>query len=498
MSQIAKQGFWGTVVTYLGVLIGFITTFFVLTRLLRTEDIGLVRVLIDTATLFIGLAQLGTTSSTIRFFPYFKTDDNKHHGFFFYTLLLPLVGFIIFGIAYFLASDSLKNIFAEKSPLVVDYYYIVLPIAFFMLYQTVFETNAATLRHTVFPRFVREVLTRLCLLVAYILYAYKTVNLDGFVWIRCLTYAIAALANFCYLIIKEKIYWKPDLEFLSKPLLKQVGSYTLFVLLTALASVVAPTLSSFFLTAQLGLNYTGVFAIATYMAVMVSIPYRSVNAIAQPQLATAIKEQNHTDAQTLLQQVARNLLLAGMSILLIIWINIDLIYLILPNGETYSAARTAVLLLGLSQLVLAAFTIALSALNYSPYYKYSLVYAVLLTIASLWLNNILIPKYEMNGAALANLLAYLLYFGIISLTLYLKTKLNIISKKMLGIILVSILFFALNELLLKLFVLSIPLSAIIRDLILLPLFILIVYKLHLAPELEQTINRYINSKQTKQ
>lgn len=46
------------VVTYRGTVIGFITTFFVLTRYLTTEEIGLARVLIDTSVLLIGFMLL--------------------------------------------------------------------------------------------------------------------------------------------------------------------------------------------------------------------------------------------------------------------------------------------------------------------------------------------------------------------------------------------------------------------------------------------------------
>ena len=66
MGIIARQSIRGTIVTYLGVAVGFVTTFFVITRFLTAEDIGLARVLIDAATLFIGLAQLGTNASILR------------------------------------------------------------------------------------------------------------------------------------------------------------------------------------------------------------------------------------------------------------------------------------------------------------------------------------------------------------------------------------------------------------------------------------------------
>ena len=133
MGVIAKQSIRGTVVTYLGVFVGFLTTFFVLTRFLTTEEIGLARVLIDTGTLFIGLAQMGTSSSIIRFFPYFKksSDDPSQNGFFFWTVIIPLFGFILIAFIYWLLHDSIAAVFSEKSELFVNYYYAVLPLAFF-------------------------------------------------------------------------------------------------------------------------------------------------------------------------------------------------------------------------------------------------------------------------------------------------------------------------------------------------------------------------------
>ena len=351
MGIIAKQSIQGTIVTYLGVAVGFVTTFFVLTRFLSAEEIGLSRVLIDAATLFIGLAQLGTSSSIIRFYPHFRNKEQgaksqDDHGFFFWTLIVPLVGFALFTAIYCACHEPLSHWFGEKSPLFVEYYYMVLPMAFFMLYQTIFETNANVRMHIVVPRAVRELITRIGLLVVYLLYAFEWVNINGFVIALCGVYAVAMLCNMGYLFSLGEISLRPDWEFLrnNSSLVRQYLLYTGFLLVSAVASVLAPTLSSFFITAEMGLNYTGIFAIATYIAVMVSIPYRSMTAIASPQLATAIKENNQRETAHLMQQVSRSILLIGCTILCMIWLNIDLIFHILPNGEVYATARNVVLL----------------------------------------------------------------------------------------------------------------------------------------------------------
>lgn len=496
MGIIAKQSIRGTIVTYLGVAVGFVTTFFVLTRFLTAEEIGLARVLVDAATLFIGLAQLGTSSSIIRFYPHFKaTSENSDHGFFFWTLIVPLVGYALFTVIYCACHEPLSLWFGEKSPLFVEYYYMVLPMAFFMLYQTVFETNANVRMHIVVPRAVRELITRIGLLIVYLLYAFRVVDINGFVVALCSVYALAMLCNMGYLFSLGNISLRPDWEFLrnNRPLVRQYLLYTGFLLISAVASVLAPTLSSFFITAEMGLNYTGIFAIATYIAVMVSIPYRSMTAIASPQLATAIKENNQRETAHLMQQVSRSILLIGCTILCIIWLNIDLIFHILPNGEIYATARDVVLLLGISQLFIATCSITSSALNYSRFYAFSLLFSMVLTVLSILLNNNLIPILGISGAALSNLISYSVYFILIVITVRLTLRTSTFTRKHMYIVFLFAAIFLMNYLWQQyLPIQNIWLSSIIRSVVLLGTAGLIAWYANLSPEINHQIKSFIS------
>ena len=498
MGIIAKQSIQGTIVTYLGVAVGFVTTFFVLTRFLTAEEIGLARVLIDAATLFIGLAQLGTSASIIRFYPHFKdtNDSQSDHGFFFWTILVPLVGFLLFAAIYCACYTPLSQWFGEKSPLFVQYYYMVLPMAFFMLYQTIFETNCNVRMHIVLPRAVRALITRGGLLLAYLLYAFRWVDINGFVIALCAVYAVAMLCNIIYLLSLGQVSFRPGWQFIqrNRPLIKQYILYTGFLLVSAVTTVLAPTLSSFFITAEMGLSYTGIFAIATYIAVMVSIPYRSVTAIAAPQLATAIKNNNQKEVSHLIQQVSRNLLLVGGLILCAIWINIDLIFSVLPNGETYLQARTVVLILATSQLIIAVCSFTSSALNYSRFYAFALLFSFVLTTLSIVLNNILIPHLGMDGAAASNLIAYAVYFMLIVLTVRFTLKAPTFTRQHFKIILLFTLVLCLNFVWQDyLPINNMWLSAVVRSLVLLGSASFIAYLTNLSPE----ITNFINSKFVK-
>ena len=503
MGIIAKQSIQGTIVTYLGVAVGFVTTFFVLTRFLSAEEIGLARVLIDAATLFIGLAQLGTSSSIIRFYPHFKAkgekqearDENTEHGFFFWTMIIPMVGFSLFTAIYCACYTPLSQWFGEKSPLFVEYYYMVIPMAFFMLYQTIFETNANVRMHIVIPRAVRELITRIGLLIVYLLYAFECLDINGYVIALCVVYAVAMLCNMGYLFSLGEISLRPDMQFLrqNRSLIRQYVLYTGFLLISAVASVLAPTLSSFFITAEMGLSFTGIFAIATYIAVMVSIPYRSMTAIASPQLATAIKENNQHETAHLMQQVSSTLLLIGGMILCVIWLNIDLIFHILPNGETYASARQVVLMLGTSQLIIAVCSFTSSALNYSRFYAFSLLFSFILTALSIMLNNLLIPHFGMNGAAISNLLAYGIYFLLIVLTVRFTLHTPTFTRQHLKIILLIIVIINLNFLWLKhLPINNIWISSIVRTIALIGGGCVVAWVKNLSPEINQQVRSIIS------
>ncbi len=494
MGIIAKQSIQGTIVTYLGVAVGFVTTFFVLTRFLSAEEIGLARVLIDAATLFIGLAQLGTSSSIIRFYPHFKTSESEH-GFFFWTLIVPLVGFALFTTIYCACYSPLSQWFGEKSPLFVEYYYMVLPMAFFMLYQTIFETNANVRMHIVVPRAVRELITRIGLLVVYLLYAFECLNINGFVIALCAVYAVAMLCNMGYLFSLGEVSLRPDMDFLrnNRLLVRQYVFYTGFLLISAVASVLAPTISSFFITAEMGLSYTGIFAIATYIAVMVSIPYRSVVAIASPQLATAIKESDQHQTAHLMQQVSSTLLLIGGMILCVIWLNVDLIFHLLPNGETYASARQVVLMLGTSQLFIAVCSFTSSALNYSRFYAFSLLFSFILTLMSILLNNLLIPHFGMEGAAVSNLISYAIYFVLIALTVRITLKTRTFTFQHIKILLLIVVILNLNFLWQKyLPINNIWLSSLIRTMALIGGGCLFAWFKNLSPEINQQVKSFIS------
>lgn len=410
MGIIIRQSIKGTLANYIGIAIGFFTTFFILTRCLTEAEIGLTRILVDAGVLFSGLAQLGTNSSAIRYYPYFKNEADNDRGFFGWTLIVPLIGFLIYTIVFLCCKQTIIRVYSEKSELFVNYIYLLIPLAFFMLYQAVFEANANVLMRIAVPKFVREVGVRLMTLAVYLLYAYRVLDLDRFVLAFCSVYAVAMLCDLFYLLSLKKVSFRIRRDFITPKLRRDFLCYTLFMVTAALAGNLMPVLNTFFVGAKMGLVYTGVFAIATYISAVIEVPYRSLGSIAQPEISRYVKENDIANANRLCRSVSLHQLLAGSFIFFIIWINIDLLFLLIPNGERYVDGKWVVLLLGMARLLNSTLSVGCTVLNYSRQYYYSLIFTFLLTASAVFLNVKLIPLWGMSGAAAATLFSYLLYF----------------------------------------------------------------------------------------
>ncbi len=503
MGIVVRQSIKGAIMNYIGVLVGFITTFFIVTKYLTTEEVGLTRILVDAAILLSGLAQLGTSTSAMRYYPYFKDEKEKDHGFFGWTLIIPFFGFIIFTVLFFIFKQPIENYFSQNSELFVNYIYFVIPMAFFMVYLIVFETNSNLLMRIVVPKFIREVGIRLMTLVVYLLYAFDVINLDGMVIALCLTYGIATVFNVIYLFTLKKVSFRIQPSYVSEWLRKDFIFYTLFLIATSLAGNIIPVLNTFFVSGKLGLAVAGINTIAVYIANLVEIPYRSLSAISRPNISQGMKDNDYHGVDALIKSVSLHQFIASSFIFFLIWINIDLIYSLIPNGNIYDEAKFVVLILAIVKIFNTSFNVGQTVLSYSKYYYYSLLFTIILTITAIVMNIKLIPILGMEGAALASLISYMVYYLMLLTFVNWKLKISPLSVKEFYVLLIVLALFLMDWLLqtyisgqfISMFDVTIIgqiLDSVVRTLIMSLLGVLIIYKSDISKQINDIINKFLS------
>ena len=384
----------------------------------------------------------------MRYYPFFKDEEHRDHGFFGWTLLVPFFGFTLFLLAFLLFKGSIVAFFTKDSEVGADlfakYVNFVVPLAFFMLYLSVFETNSNLLLRIVLPKFVREVGLRVGTLAIYLLYFYKVIDFDGVIVAFCVMYGLATLINVVYLFSLKRVSFKIEWNYIKPQLKRDFLFYTLFMLTAALAGNMIPMLSKFFVAAKTSFHLAGVFTIATNIAALVEMPYRSLGAISRPHISEAMAKQDVKQADALCKSVALHQFIAGTFVFFLIWTNIDFIFDLLPNGDIYRLGKWAVLILSLSRLVYSTLGVTTTVLSYSKYYYYSLIFTILLAIMSLGLNAWLVPQYDINGGALANVVSYLIYFILLVVFIRWKIGVNPLSLKLIPVAVVVLALFGLN------------------------------------------------------
>ena len=492
MGIIIRQSIKGTAATYIGAFIGFLTAMYVQTKYLSSEDIGLVRVILDIAIMFSTLASLGITSSAVRFFPYFKNKENNNNGFFFYMMLLPAVGSVLFTALYVILKTPVSNFFSEKSSLLIDYYYWVIPLIVFMTYLVVFETYANINMRIAVARFNREIWIRLLSLAVFLLYGYQLISQGKMIAGIALAYGIALITIFLYLSKITNTSLKRHNSVINKPLRKDIIRYTTFLMIGGLGPLIISKLDILMVTSQLGLAKAGIYTIAFYIGSVIEIPSRSIMSISSPIAAEDIKNNELEKANLLYKKVSLHQLLIGSLIFILIWVNIDNIFAIIPNGELYAEGKWVVFFIGLSRMIAVTFNFGGSLISFSKYYHWTLYFAFLNTIVIILVNYWLIPIFGISGAAIATTVSCALNYGFQQWIIFKKIKGNPYTPNMLKLIIIMIVLLAVNF-----FIVNFAnpiLDGLVRTSVLGVIACSLIYFFNVSEELNNTIKTILKSR----
>jgi Membrane protein involved in the export of O-antigen and teichoic acid len=423
MGVVIRQSIKGTLSTYMGTLITFVTVLYIVPKFIGDELYGLIRVILEAGILFATIFQLGSASSIMRFFPHFKSGDKKNNGFFFYMMAWTTFGVVLFIPVFFLLKQPITDYFS-KSPLFINYLYWLIPLTLFFLYWQTFEVYANVLMRIAVPKFVREVLVKILTIFVFLAYAFGYIGQNGLITGLVCIYGIAMLVIFFYVSRIGTVSLKHNPSFITPALKKDFLSYTSIIALGTLGSSLIGKIDVFMISGEMGLSWTGIYSIAFYMIAIIEIPSRAISSITSPIAVEALKNKDFQKANDLYKSVSLHQLLIGSAIFLLLWINIDNIYSIIPNGEVYSAGKWVVLFLGIVKLIETTIGFGGILISFSKYYHWHLYFLIFISAVTIFLNWLLIPRLGISGAAISTVGACLVSSPLQQWIVLVKLKAN--------------------------------------------------------------------------
>lgn len=493
MGVIIRQSLKGTFVNYIGVVLGIFVQFYIVAKYLDPEVIGLSKVVYEVAFLLSTLALMGSGSTGMRFFPYFKDEKTGNHGFLYYYLLFPLVGIVLMTVFYLALRGPIEGYFGEKSPLFNQHFYYVLPMMVVLCFWVWGENYANINMRIAVPKAVREIGMRLMMLGIYLGYGLGYLSVTGLIVGFIVCYGLCMMISGTYALSIGSRSLKHDWNFVTPELRTKVLKYAGFLMLATISGNVIQQMDVFMLSGVKGLYSAGIYTIVIYMAEIVNMPSRNITPISTPLAAEAMKEGNTLRAQQLYRQVSIHQMLASTVLLMIVWINLDNIFAIIPNGDKFAEGRWAVLFLGLSKVVYGTLNFGNTLISFSKYYYWTLFITVILAIISIGTNLYFIPILGLSGAALASLITVLVSYAYQQYIVQAKIKTNPFSWKHAWILAILMFLFAANWLIPSLSPISPWLDCAVRTILILGLALVLVYSMKISEQ----INWFIDTKLLK-
>ena len=489
MGIVARQSIKGSIVSYFGVFIGFITSMLVVVPMVDPASYGLLGILCDAATLLGSLAMVGMGASGVKYFPYFKNPAKHHNGFFYYLLVIPLLGVAVFFSLAIILKAPIINYFSQNAAVFADYFFWIFPWAFFIVYQNIFATYSNVLMRIVIPRTVQEVIIRVFNMAILLMFAFDIIDIHWLVALQVMVYGVAMLINFLYIARIDKLTLWHDNSFVPTPMRKEIASYAGYTLLASVGTTIMQRVDSFMIAGMLGLESLGIYRIAMYMGIISEIPSRSLFAIVQPVAAEAIKNNDTEALSKLLKQVSINLMLISSAIFLLLYINVDNIFEIVPNGLRYASGKWVMVFIALAGVINITFTFSLNILQLSNYYMYYLPFLLLLSLCGILGNRLLIPYLDINGAALAKVITYCVFGLLLTSFVYYKLRIHPLTWNHLKLLVLVLMAIGLHHLLP---VLPVPFfDALYRTIVIAVFGVVLVYKFKISEDANKIADKIL-------
>jgi O-antigen/teichoic acid export membrane protein len=300
---------------------------------------------------------------------------------------------------------------------------MALPLAFFYVTGVVLSLYSSNFKRIVVPTLLIDFSQKIVVPALLIAVWQSWLPLNLAVW-GLLLHAFLVMAGMVlYLRQLGEWHWQPRPDFLTPGLKKELWQFIGFGALGGFALQMASKIDVFMVGSLGSLQSAGVYSIAAYIAAAIDIPTKSLYAASASSVAKYLADDNHAELEILYRKVSINLLVAGLLLFGAAWVSVDELFKIIPNGTAVAAGKYVLLFVGLSRLVEMGTGLNNYMVYYSRYYLWSLISLGVLGLANLALNILLIPRFGMNGAAIATLLSVTCYNAVSVGLVWLKFRL---------------------------------------------------------------------------
>lgn len=407
MGIVQKDAFRTTIISYLGIILGYLNKGFLFLIILSTEQIGLVNLVVSVGTLFAQFANLGTIYTTWKFFPFFKNPDKRHYGFLPLMLVVVMLGILLCTTFTIVFRENIEAMYASHSALFLDYYLWILPIGISYVLFMVLEIYLRSFFKNIVSVVAFEIALRLILTILLFLLWFNLISFDTFLIVHSISYFVPTIILLIYLYQLGELNFSLSIIKIPKRFKRILIQFSAFNYINTLGIVLVNSMDVMMIAQLVGLKETGIYTTIIFFTSAISVPYKSIIRVASPLIADYWKRREMKKIEELYQKVSSVALFVGFGTFVWVWLNIDFLFSFLK--AEFGSGKWVFFFLMMGKLVDMFFGLNGSIFTTSKKYKYDIYFTLFLIFAVFGMNLRYIPMWGIPGAAISTSIALIVY-----------------------------------------------------------------------------------------
>lgn len=424
MASVARQATFNFLLTYAGLILGFLNVAILYPKVLPEDQFGLTRLLVSLATMVGAFAQMGLDNTVIRYFPYFRDKSGVHRGLFTLAVWGSLAGCGLAGLALFALHPYLSGVFADDAALYASYGLWAVPLVIAEVFFLALRGYSRALKRSVQPTFIREFVLRVLQTGLIAAQCFFELPFSSFVVLFSATFAVCSGWLFLDLLaIGERVRSLSTLR-VPRRLRSSMVRYAVFTLATSVTSVVLGSVDQLMIGALLGkhaLREVGFYAVAFSFGAVVSAPMRALAQLVFPMLADAWKVRDHSSIERLYQRSSTTQFSVGAFLFLLVWANLGSLFTFMD--PTYAGTYSTTIVVCATALMNMAVGVNTGIIIMSRHYRVDSITSALLLALNVVLNWFFIRRWGIEGAAWSSFVSLAVVLAI--RVVYLKRKFDL-------------------------------------------------------------------------
>lgn len=488
MGIVQRQSLKNSIVNYLGIIIGGLSTMFIYP--LDWELYGEIQFSLSSAILLSAFFSLGSHALVNKYFPYFESTKTK--GFLSLLFIYSAINTVFISLLLFLFKAPFSSMLALggfEVDKISDNLFIILPLGVLMVFIAVLRAHSFNFGRIVYPDIISNFSLKIIVPGIILLSYFSLINYNVAGWILVVYHIIIAIALMLYLKSLDGLDFKSGvLRRVKRKKHAEMIRYMLYGAMNHVGNILVYKIDIVMIGLLLSTTKVGYYSIFLFLSVVIEIPTKAVFQITGPMISKAFEDNKMDDIKKLYKTSSANLYVIGIVLFSLIWLNIETFFVVMTNGEDLVMYKTVFLLLALTKIIDMVTSVNFSIISYSKYFRVNTLFIFILAISNVIMNYYFINSFDIIGAALSTAISMLVFNLLKTFFVAIKYKMHpftwpliIISLFLLVAIFMPLFFPTLFK--------SILLSVLISGTFIL-LFIFVVYKLHISIEINRFIDKY--------